>query len=505
MRRALFVPLAILCCALPLQAEDPVLGLRELLTLILDRNPDVRQAADVVSHASLTLEAVQADRLPELAMGTGYDFDYQSRRQDAGNQYENSAIHSVTMSFSAKQLLPTYGTLELDVGDTLTLATLGAFNGAPTDPRFVQTPALTVTLDQPVFCNGRFIDGRVYPSVLQKQELTKQAALETERAVRNKAIAGVFGLVFDVQNLRNLIGQREMAIEIRTRGLSRLKKSLESGIVAQTDVAEMSVEIGKDREVLLQAVYQLATKEDGLRSALGMRQGSPILFDDDLADSYRVQPPPGPQTGGEDLGRNPSLALLELNLAGRRIATILNGFEQAASLTSTLSVGPRYPYSRTVGWDQDFGSSFSAFFDPLAGIDVSFSIEMNVPLFSAGKDSPRQSADLTYEKIADEALSVERERLAMQLGSLSLRERNLLERARLLTDTLELLERQRDMGRKLLEIGQITELDFADTEVESLLKENELKRTHMDLFLAALERLSLLGLDLDEELQQWEK
>ncbi len=158
-----------------------------------------------------------------------------------------------------------------------------------------------------------------------------------------------------------------------------------------------------------------------------------------------------------------------------------------------------------MSWDQDFGTSFSAFFDPLAGIDVSFSIQLSVPLFHAGIDGYRQSADLVYEKIAEEALSAERKRLAMQLESLSVRENTLLERVRLLTDNLKLLERQKGMGRKLLEIGLITELDLADIEVESLLKENELRKAHMDIFLAALERLSLLGRDLDRELRQWGK
>ncbi len=298
MKRVLFILLVLLCCALPLPAEDPVLGVQELLALILEKNPDVRQAADIVSYTSFSLEAAQADRRPALGMETGYDLYYQSRKQDEYNEYEGSAANSVSVRFSAKQLLPTYGTLEFEVGDTLTLATLGAFNGLPTEPRFVQAPAVTVTFEQPVFCNGRFIDGRIYPSALQKQELTKQVALESERAVRNRAIAGAFGLVFDVQNLRNLIGQQEKAIEIRNQGLSRLKKSLESGIVAETDVAEMSVEIGREKEVLLQAAYQLATKEDELRSALGMTQGSPLLLDDDLADMRRVQIPPTSQTGG---------------------------------------------------------------------------------------------------------------------------------------------------------------------------------------------------------------
>lgn len=506
MKRVLFVPLVLLCCAvLPLPADNPVLGVQELLALILEKNPEVRQAADTVSYTSFSLEAAQADRRPALGMGTDYDLYYQSRRQDEYNTYEDSATHSVTLKLSARQLLPTYGTLEFEAGDTLTLATLGAFNGLPTDPRFVQAPIATVTFEQPVFCNGRFIDGRIYSSALQKQELTKQVSLESERAVRNRVIVGAFALVFDVQNLRNLVGQQEKAIEIRNQGLARLKKSLESGIVAETDVAEMSLEIGREQEVLLQAAYQLATKEDELRSALGMPQGSPILLDDDLANLRQIQPPPGPQTGGEEFERNPGIELLELNLAARRVATILNGFAQAGSLTSTLTVGPRYPYSRTVSWDQDFGTSFSAFFDPLAGIDVSLSIQLSVPLFPAGKDGSRRSADLALEKMAEEALSVERERIAMRLESLSVRENNLSEKVRLLTDNLELLERQKGMGRKLLEIGLTTELDLADIEVEYVKKEIELRKAHTDIFLAALERLSLLGRDLDRELRQWGK
>jgi len=505
MERAWFIALVLLCCAVPLASEVPVLGPQELLRLILDRNPDVRQAADAASYASFSLEAVRSGRLPALGLETDYDLYYQNRKQDEDYHYENSTTHSITIGFYTKQLLPTYGTLQFDLSDTLTLATLGALDGSPTDPRFAQAPAFSVTLEQPAFCNGRFIDGRIYPSALRKQELARQTALESERAVRNRALTGAFALVFDVVNLRNLIGQQEKAIEIRNQSLLRLKKSLESGIVAETDVAQMSVEIGKEKEILLQAAYQLATKEDDLRSALGMRQGSPIVFDEDLADIRWIQPPPGPRTGEEDLARNPSLRLLELNLAEKRIATILNGFAQAGSLTSRLSIAPRYPYSRTESWDQDFDTSFSAFLDPLAGIDVSFSIHLDVPFLGPRKNRPRQSADLVNEKMGEEALSVEKQRLAMQLESLSIRQDNLQETVRLLTDNLRLLERQKDIDRRLLGIGDLSELDLVEIEVEYLKKENELKKAHMNIFLVALERLTLLGRDLERELQQWVK
>jgi len=192
-------------------------------------------------------------------------------------------------------------------------------------------------------------------------------------------------------------------------------------------------------------------------------------------------------------------------LAGKRIATILNGFAQAGSLTSRLSIAPRYPYSRTESWDKDFDTSFSAFLDPLAGIDVSFSIHLDVPFLGPRKDRPRQSADLVNEKMGEEALSVERQRLAMQLESLSIRQDNLQETVRLLTDNLRLLERQKDIDLRLLGIGELSELDLVEIEVEYLKKENELKKAHMNIFLVALERLSLLGRDLERELQQWGK
>ena len=168
MERAWFIALVLLCCAMPLASEVPVLGPQELLRLILDRNPDVRQAAGAASYASFSLEAVRTGRLPAVGLETDYDLYYQNRKQDEDYHYENSTTHSITIGFYTKQLLPTYGTLQFDLSDTLTLATLGALDGSPTDPRFAQAPAFSITLEQPVFCNGHFIDGRIYPSALRK-------------------------------------------------------------------------------------------------------------------------------------------------------------------------------------------------------------------------------------------------------------------------------------------------------------------------------------------------
>ncbi len=503
MKRAVVPVLILASSVLPFAADDSPLGLQELIALILERNPEIRQAVDMVSYTSSSLEASRAGRYPEFGLETEYGLAYRSRNQDSfGNEYEENAANSVKVGFYAKHLLPTYGSLELDVADTLTVSTLGSFNGSPMEPRYAQAPAFMISLQQPVFCNGRFIDGRIYGSALQKQEVALEGARESERAVRNTAILETVGLVFDVQNLRNVIAQREKAVEIRNQSLERLNKSLESGAVAETDVARMKVEIGKEKELLLQTVYELKGKEDSLRAALGLEPGRRIVFAEAMKDITRFRQPSRPEAGADTLERNPELRLLQLNVAGKKLSTILNSLNLAGVLTSELSISPRYPYLRSVGWDHDFISSISDFFDPLAGTDISFSVAMKVSLFDAGKAQYLQEAYATNEKMGEDALALKKKVLTMRLESLAAKEKNLEERIRLLSDNLKLLERQKDIDWKLLKIGQITELDLTNVEVEYLARENELEKARMDALLAAMEKLSLLGRDLDKELME---
>lgn len=487
----------------PVVADNCALCLEDMLRLVLENHPDYRQAGYDAAYAVSNLKAARAGRYPELGLDMGYSGNYVTRKQDQyGNKYEHYLLQGINAGVYVWQLLPSYGTVRLGVSNVLTLSDLGSLNGTAVDLGYSQAPSLSISFRQPVFVNDRFIDGRLYAAVLREQELVKLSALESERAAKNEAITGALVLAFAVQNLRDTISQQEKAIEIRNQSLTRLSNNLEGGSVAATDVEEMKIEIGKEKEVLLQTIYELSGKEDQLRSALGYEPGRAVLLDGSLFDADYLVSLSLRQSGRGGLEQNPRLNLRKYEEEGKSLATILNGMDQAGTLSASFSLEPRYSYTRTTDWAKSWASSFDDFSDPDAGMDLSFSVTLNVLLFDAGGGKHRREADFAHEKMSEEALSLEMKILTMQLDSFSARMTNLEERARLLQDNLKLMGRQREINWKLLKIGEMSELELSDLEVNYLKKGNELKKTLMDTFLVALERLSLLGLDLEKELSK---
>ena len=485
----------------PAVADNCVLCLEEMLRLVLENHPDYRQAGYDAAYAVSNLEAARAERYPELGLDMGYSGNYVTRKQDQyGNEYEDYLLQGINAGVYLWQLLPSYGTVRFGVSNLLTLSDIGSLNGTDVDLGYSQSPLISLSFRQPVFVNGRFVDGRIYGAVLREQELMKLSAMESKRAAKNEAITEALVLSFAIQNLRNTINQQEKAIEIRNQSLARLSKNLEGGTVAATDVEEMKIEIGKEKEILLQTVYELSGKEDQMRSVLGYEPGRAVLLDESLFDEDWLSHLARLQSGWGGLEQNPRLKLRKYEAAGNSLVTILNGMDQAGTLSASLSLEPRYSYVRTTEWGRSWASSFDDFYDPDAGMDISFSLTMSVPLYDAGAGRHLREADRAREKVSNEALSLEMKVLTMQMDSFSARKTNLEERARLLQDNLKLMERQREIAWKLLNIGEISELELADLEVDYIKKRNELKKTHMDTFLVALERLSLLGLDLEKEL-----
>ena len=300
-------------------------------------------------------------------------------------------------------------------------------------------------------------------------------------------------LLFDIVNLRNEIVKIEQAAALKTRGLENLQRYFEQGLVAETEVWEMRVEIGNEREYLLTNVYSLRGKEGNLRLTLGLTEDQEIKIADDLfMPQVRLDKVKSPNELFRD---SPSIRQYELSSEEVRLNSIIDGANDASTLTLSLDLAPRYPYSRS---QSTFGDAITDYIDPMAGFDLGFKTELKIPLYNGSKWRHKVTADKATEVSRREELAHQKKDLLLSLHMLLLMQQNLKEKIPLLEDNIKLKKKQAEVERELLKVGQTTELDVIKLEIEYFEKQNELTKAKMDLYLTILNTLSLMGVSLEE-------
>ncbi|HUV07632.1 MAG TPA: TolC family protein, partial [Spirochaetia bacterium] len=211
-----------------------------------------------------------------------------------------------------------------------------------------------------------------------------------------------------------------------------------------------------------------------------------------LQPELRFEEPGSPQ---ELYRNNPAIRQTELAAEDARLNRIIDGANDASTLTLSFTVSPRYPYSRP---GSKFLESFTDFADEMAGYDLGIKSELKVPLYNGAKWKHRVAADRATELSLQQEAAYQKSNLLQALRMLLLRRENLQERILLLEDNIKLKKKQAEVGRALVEVGQIAELDVIEIEIEYFVKENELEKAKMDLYLTTLDILSLMGRDLGE-------
>jgi outer membrane protein TolC len=498
-------------------AQDRALTVRDVVTLVLEKDTTVLKSEATLKASLNDYRSLSADKYPQLNLSTSYGVDYTSKMQDSsGGQYENYTTHSVTLGFSLDQLVSTYGTLSVGISDEMTTR-LGRDKPPPsivywmppsppvyaegewedTDAYYAHAPGFSLSFSQPVLFNGKFIDMDLYRASFRKGQIGYQSAAQANLISRNQAIFDAVSLLFDIVILRNEIVKIEQATALKKRGLENLQRNFEQGLVAETEVWEMKVEIGKEREYLLTNVYSLREKEGDLRLTLGLAEDQEIKPAEDLfIPMVRLDEIKSPSELFRD---SPTIRQYELSAEEARLNTVIEGANEASELTLSLTLAPRYPYDRP---ESTFQQSITDFFDEMAGVDIGFTTELKIPLYNGSKWKHKVAADKSIEASRREELAYQKNDLLLSLRMLLLMQQNLKEKIVLLEDNIKLKKKQAEVERALLEVGQTTELDVITLEIEYFEKQNELKKAKMDLYLTLLETLSLMGGNLEEVILQ---
>jgi outer membrane protein TolC len=240
--RSRFLSIGLFLFGLSCVAQDQSLSIARVASLVLGNDVAIRKSRETLKAAASNYKNLLANKKPQIGLSTGYSLDYTNMLVDEyGHEYKDFSTNSAFLGFSLEKLLWTHGTLSVNLGDQVSRAK-GLIDSNSFGPFISQAPALSVSLEQLVLFNGKFIDDDLYKAIFRQGEIGYLRAAEENRITRNEALYGAIDLLFDVVKLRNDIIKINKAMELKQRGVENLQRNLTAGLVAETEVWEMRVE-----------------------------------------------------------------------------------------------------------------------------------------------------------------------------------------------------------------------------------------------------------------------
>jgi outer membrane protein len=466
-------------------AQSSILDVGEVLRLVVEQNAAVQIAEALERQAEALHRQTLADTKPriDLQMDPLYGYSRGVLVPPPGA----ASTNDVSLGLSLSQALPTAGIASLSLANTTSVAN--------TPDSITQNPSATFVLSQPVWVNRRLFDLRQLSSASRISEISWRNAEDTSREARNGNIFAAFSLYTETIGLRRSIAYLEKSLTLADQSLRQVRINLDAGRASETDLLELEILIGLQREALLENQYALLQVEQGLANTLGLDSG---LGTYEFIDSF-----PAPALSGdtaklveEARANNPSVRQDRRSVEQAEAQSILSGRNDAPNLNLALTLLPQYRGATPTG----LGDSFSSFFADGTDLDWSVGIGLEVPLYTGGKRTYREQVNAASERIARETLDASLREVQNTYESLALRQSIIQERIELLEKNIELKTRTAADEARKLDVGLGTPLRVESARLELLQVENELWQARADLFLNTLDLLNLSGRSLEEAL-----
>ena len=177
---------------------------------------------------------------------------------------------------------------------------------------------------------------------------------------------------------------------------------------------------------------------------------------------------------------------------------MLNELTDRPQLAFDVTASPLYPAGR--GDAADVGSSVGDYFKDDADFAASLGVSLRIPLLTRRERQSREMIDALDETNARVRMEDTELATANRLQTLTLSREFLQERRRLLDTDIRYQERRVQNEQDLLDAGASTQLRVNEVELDLRTRRNELWQITAELFLNAVDILSVRGIDLSAAL-----
>lgn len=397
--------------------------------------------------------------------------------------------HRVGGSASAAWRLPSNGTLTLGLADSLTfLNTEGSL-------LVRQEPALSLSFSQPIFINGRFIEGRAYGAE-KRRNLTLPAlqAESTGTSEKNALISSTLGDYYDLLLLNEYYLLKTRENYLLNREMDQLSSLKDRGMYSGADYWNRQLGEEQADDALLEMRYNRDSQLENLAFFLGMDPDALVL--PVLTFGEETIPLPEKEELKALLTDNGDLKKMKILYESDRLAREAGSSQKGSALTLGLSVSPRYAPAHT-GSDTlpdsftDLGAE-GAWVQSTLSLGLSFSpTDLKSDRLSAERDRMTEEISrLNYENMKRD--------LEEQLNSLWNRDEMLRKKLDRLEESMAYQKLLLEKEEKLLALSSSTPLAVERARLNLMTREYDHKAALVEFSRNRLALLQLAGYDMTQ-------
>lgn len=478
--------------------------LQKIIEQVLENDETLKIASESVESAYQGYRISRSQGYPQLTLQTDPVYGAGMRRDYSFDDFPPESRTTVSNSFNLgiglSQLLPTGGVLSTSVGDTFQYNIQLAENELEQSASLKQQPEFTFNYQQPLFVNGRLIDGRLLRTGNEAAELGWQSSKESAKGTKNSVLLRTARLYLQLISIQRNKAFLEESLLLAREQLKQAEIDREQGRTSENQVLGLEVAVNRQREALLDVELAQFQAENQLGNMVRIRDFSPYSFDEAIEPLIAAAEAYIENTGSQDLyqkalAENPEIVAKRLEGQSKRMEAQVNDSENAANMSLYFTISPRYPDERED--EESFAASFSDFFEEDSGVNLNFGLSFAVPLTDGGTRKARRKADESGIRIAELNISAAEKTIAEQLRIAQKRNEILRKRAELLKVNIEYQQNRLQREEQLADLNTTTKLKVDTVRLDLLSTQNELWQTQGDLFLNLLELTALTGEPLE--------
>lgn len=476
------------------------LTLETIVSEVIANDESLQIARESIDSAYQGYRITRAQGYPQVTLSTEPIYGIGMRRDSDFTTFPPEPRTTVSNSFNLgiglTQLLPTGGSISTQIDDTFQYNVRLPSEETESSAELLQQPSFGLQYNQPIFVNGKLIDGQLMKAANKSAELGWQSSKEAEQSTKNTVILRASQLYIQLIRIEKNKEFIQSNFELARKQLEQSMIDKEQGRASANQVLGLEVALNKQQEALLDT--ELARIQTEYQ--LGRMIGKPDLGDNRVVDSLQLlmnkverhfAAKDGTDLYEKAMINNPDIIAKRFERESRRLQALTNDREHAANMALTFTISPRYPDERED--EESFSASFSDFFEEDAGVNLNFGLSFQVPLTDGGRRKAVREADKTAVRIAELNISAQEKSVAEKIMVAQKKDELLRKRIDLLQVDVEYQKNRLEREEQLASLNTSTKLKVDTVRIDLLAAEQQLWQTRADLLLNLLELLSLTG------------
>lgn len=476
------------------------MGLKDIFKRVLQSDETLKIAEASIDSAYQGYRITRGRGNPQITLSTDPVYGVGMRRDYSFDDFPPETRTTVTNSFNfgigLSQLLPTGGVITTSIEDTFQYNVQLAEEDLDQSSSLQQQPGFSLNYNQPLFVNGKLIDGQLMKATNQSAELGWQSSKKSALGTKNSVLLRASVLYMQLLTIEKNKEFIKRSMSVAEDQLEQTKIDRDRGRASENQVLGLEVAVNRQQKALLDIELAQIQAENQLGSMIRLQDFSAVELGDSItgllsgAESYAAA------AFGENpldtaLRSNPDILVRRFDRESKRLQAQINDSENAPNMSLFFTLNPRYPDDRED--EESFTSSFSDFFTEDAGVNLNFGLSFDIPVSDGGTRKARREADETGIRLAELNIAAAENSVREQVRIARKKDELLRQRLELLQVDMTYQRNRLEREERLASLNTSTKLEVDKIRLDILSTENQLWETRVDLFINLLELISVTG------------